>query len=96
MLGDPWAIGYAVAVVRGCPNWRMAPQSVLAARGVLPRFDPGSDGLAMGEAFQQTFYQGQADADRDRRADPRFCVHVPRLAGALWPRLARVLIRERS
>ncbi len=89
--GDPWAIGYAVQIARSCPDWQVERQPVLAARGVLPRMDFGSPILAMDGPFSRELYRGQAEAEADHRRHPDLCLHLPRIAGPGWPRLARVM-----
>lgn len=89
--GDPWAIGYAVQVARTCPAWEVERQETLAARGILPKPPPGSVLFALDGPFQRGIYRGQADANADSRGRADFCRNLRTVAGARWPRLARVL-----
>ena len=91
VAGDPWAIGYGVQVTRECPDREVEPQVTLAARGILPLPDTGTDLLAMEGPFQRVLYRAQSEAASDSRRHPDFCSRLAAITGARWPRLARVL-----
>ena len=89
--GRPLGDRIRVQVTRECPDREVEPQVTLAARGILPLPDTGTDLLTMEGPFQQVLYRAQSEAASDSRRHPDFCSRLAAITGARWPRLARVL-----
>lgn len=87
---DPWAVGYAMTVVRNCPGWTMDAPEQLHRKGILPKAAFGSPEWRTVEDGVRT---GIAAAETTRSGHPDMCDDLPTIDNARWKRLRQILKR---
>lgn len=85
---DPWAIGFAIAVVRSCPGWAMEDQVQLHRGGILPKAEFGS---SQWREVEDGVRQVISAAETIRSEKPGMCENLPTIDARRWERLAPIL-----
>jgi hypothetical protein len=88
---DPWAIGFAIAIVRNCPGWTMEDQVHLHRKGILPNAGFGSP---QWREVEDGIRQGISAAETTRSEQPQMCEDLPALGVGRSERLAPILRRS--